>query len=198
MMLNIRELNFRPENCRHQIGTTMQHTFLKLRPNPKTLKGFLRLATIRCEGKKLQSLDGLVQELKPLDDKTRDLGPLETKLQDACPIPRRVDVMKLTIENGPNFVQLVSYATSSCDLSPGFEMTIRIPDVRTRITLQIKEEIMLWESLNGVALSISFSSWWQPHHDRISLPYAIWHFPSLVLLEGCDDVQSCSCYAIET
>ncbi|GMH12272.1 hypothetical protein Nepgr_014113 [Nepenthes gracilis] len=118
------------------------------------------------------------------------------KLQDACPIPRRVDVMKLTIENGPNFVQFVSYAASSCDPSLGFEMTIRIPDVRTGITLQIKEEIMLWESINGVALSISFSSWWQPHHDRISLPDAIWHFPSLVLLEGCDDVQAASCNAI--
>ncbi|GMH20499.1 hypothetical protein Nepgr_022340 [Nepenthes gracilis] len=282
------------------------------KPHPMGCKS-TELPVSKSEGKKLQSLDGLVQELKPLDDKTRDLGPLESvgildrdayevrqfslitsqcspalvalnrmhgeneqlhfsqpfgntnclstaeklqgsveiyytqlppnhkvllksvnpsasklakhlpdlyghapgisshgqvsssctfshdstaKLQDACPIPRRVDVMKLTIENGPNFVQLVSYATSSCDLSPGFEMTIRIPDVRTRITLQIKEEIMLRESINGVALLISFSSWWKPHHDRISLPDAIWHFPSLVLLEGCDDVQAAPCYAI--
>ncbi|GMH12492.1 hypothetical protein Nepgr_014333 [Nepenthes gracilis] len=39
------------------------------------------LPVSNSEGKKLQSLDGLVQELKPLDDKTRDLGPLESKTQ---------------------------------------------------------------------------------------------------------------------
>ncbi|GMH31362.1 hypothetical protein Nepgr_033205 [Nepenthes gracilis] len=42
----------------------------------------------------------------------------------------RVDVMKSKIENGPNVVQLVSSANSSCDLSIGFEMTIKIPSVR--------------------------------------------------------------------
>ncbi|GMH29154.1 hypothetical protein Nepgr_030997 [Nepenthes gracilis] len=52
------------------------------------------------------------------------------EIHDACPILRRVDVMKSKIENGPNGVQLVSSANSSCDLSFGFEMTIKIPSVR--------------------------------------------------------------------
>ncbi|GMH20801.1 hypothetical protein Nepgr_022643 [Nepenthes gracilis] len=58
---------------------------------------------------------------------SRDLA---AEIQDVWPIPRKVDVMKSKIENGPNVVQLVSSANSSCDLSFGFEMTIKIPSVR--------------------------------------------------------------------
>ncbi|GMH31417.1 hypothetical protein Nepgr_033260 [Nepenthes gracilis] len=50
------------------------------KPQPMGCKS-TELPVSNNEGKKLQSLDGLVQELKPLDVKTRDLGPLESKTQ---------------------------------------------------------------------------------------------------------------------
>ncbi|GMH11635.1 hypothetical protein Nepgr_013476 [Nepenthes gracilis] len=59
-----------------------------------------------------------------------------------------------------------------------------------------EEVVVLSESKTGVATSIFFSSLMQPNYDRIPPQNAIWHFPSLVLLRWCDDVQTVPCHAI--
>ncbi|GMH18898.1 hypothetical protein Nepgr_020739 [Nepenthes gracilis] len=75
-------------------------------------------------------------------------------------------------------------------------MSLPIPSVRKGMTLKTEEAIVLSESITGVAASISFSSLLHLDYDRNPLQDAIWHFPSLVLLKWCDDVQTVPCHAI--
>ncbi|GMH03783.1 hypothetical protein Nepgr_005622 [Nepenthes gracilis] len=50
--------------------------------------------------------------------------------------------------------------------------------------------IVLSESINGVAASISFSSLLQPDYDKKSIQDAIWYFLSVNLIEWCNDVHA--------